>query len=113
MDKTGKKEPRMILALDLETTDEALDFLRRWGKRIKYVKIGPGLFAQGGTDFITRLREDGRKIFLDLKLQIPFFQRDLGDYSSYFRRKADDGICGKGPERQKYASFRGNCSHEP
>ena len=68
MDKTGKEEPRMILALDLETTDEALGFLRRWGKRIKYVKIGPGLFAQGGTDFITRLQEDGRKTFLDLKL---------------------------------------------
>ncbi len=64
----GKEKTGLILALDLDDTHSALKFLDSWGANIQFVKIGPGLFSRGGIPFITRLREGGWEIFLDIKL---------------------------------------------
>ncbi len=58
----------LILALDLDSLAEArrtMDIVR--GK-LDYVKIGPRLFALGGTSFVKEMVDYGFKVFLDLKL---------------------------------------------
>ncbi|MFP4481295.1 MAG: orotidine-5'-phosphate decarboxylase [Thermovirgaceae bacterium] len=64
----GNEKPGLILALDFENVDKARRFLDSWGKRVTFIKVGPGLFARGGRPFIKELTEAGWKIFLDLKL---------------------------------------------
>src|SRR5690606_7680930 len=64
--------PRMscdlILALDVETKDEALRLLERVGNELKTVKIGLQLFTRYGPAFVEEVAARGYDIFLDLKL---------------------------------------------
>ena len=57
----------VIVALDFEETQEVLDFLTLFEKPI-YVKIGMELFYNGGANFLKEIKDQGHKIFLDLKL---------------------------------------------
>ena len=59
---------QLILALDLETREEALAMLDRLGDPIKWVKIGLQLFTAYGPDFVREIADCGYKVFLDLKL---------------------------------------------
>lgn len=61
-------KPRLIVALDQDTVRRALYFLDKWGQRVRFIKIGPGLFAQGGRALLSELHGGGWKVFLDLKL---------------------------------------------
>ena len=59
---------QLILALDLETREEALAMLDHLGGSIKWVKIGLQLFTAYGPDFVREIADHGYKVFLDLKL---------------------------------------------
>ncbi|MGF1485360.1 MAG: orotidine-5'-phosphate decarboxylase [Opitutales bacterium] len=61
-------KPELILALDLPTEDEALAFLKKSGKDLKWVKIGLQLFLKYGRDITCRVSDLGYNVFLDLKL---------------------------------------------
>jgi orotidine-5'-phosphate decarboxylase len=58
----------LILALDTKETSDALSFLGRLEGAVQYVKIGPRLYAKGGTAFLREIMAMGYKLFLDLKL---------------------------------------------
>ncbi|HAV12812.1 MAG TPA: orotidine-5'-phosphate decarboxylase [Opitutae bacterium] len=58
----------LILALDLETREEAFAMLDRLGDSIEWVKIGLQLFTAYGPDFVREIADKGYKVFLDLKL---------------------------------------------
>jgi len=62
------KQCGLILALDVKTTDEAAAFLERLDRATSYVKIGPRLYALGGTKFVRSIIDRGYNVFLDLKL---------------------------------------------
>lgn len=58
----------LILALDVPTVHAAREFLEKLDKATQYVKIGPRLYALGGTAFAKEIIGMGYKLFLDLKL---------------------------------------------
>lgn len=59
---------QLILALDLETREEALAMLDCLGDSLKWVKVGLQLFTAYGPDFVREIADRGYKVFLDLKL---------------------------------------------
>lgn len=59
---------QLILALDLETREEALALLDRLGGSLQWVKVGLQLFTAYGPDFVREIADRGYKVFLDLKL---------------------------------------------
>jgi len=59
---------QLILALDLETREEALAMLDQLGDSLKWVKIGLQLFTAYGPDFVREVADKGYQVFLDLKL---------------------------------------------
>lgn len=62
------KKCELIVALDVPTPEEALEFLTRLDCATQYVKIGPRLYAMGGVCFLRKIIDMGYKLFLDLKL---------------------------------------------
>jgi len=58
---------RIIVALDVETSDEAESIVRELDRTVGAFKIGLQLFAAAGPKFVRKLVESGAKIFLDLK----------------------------------------------
>lgn len=65
---TDQKPCQLILALDLETREEALEMLDQLGGSLSWVKIGLQLFTAYGPDFVREVADRGYHIFLDLKL---------------------------------------------
>ena len=61
-------EEKIIVALDLETSDEAMEIVRKLEGHAKFFKIGLGLLAKGGLDLARELKQKNKHIFLDLKL---------------------------------------------
>jgi orotidine-5'-phosphate decarboxylase len=59
---------KLILALDLETREEAFAMLDRLGDSLEWVKVGLQLFTAYGPDFVREIADRGYKVFLDLKL---------------------------------------------
>jgi orotidine-5'-phosphate decarboxylase len=57
----------LIIALDLDSTSDALDLIGKLGHSCDFYKVGMELYAAGGPEFVTRLVSDGKKVFLDLK----------------------------------------------
>jgi len=58
----------LILALDLETRDEAAPILRQLAGRLRWVKIGLQMFTAYGPDYVRAVADQGFSVFLDLKL---------------------------------------------
>jgi len=58
---------RLILALDLDDTTQALTWAQRLQGRLTWVKVGSKLFTAGGPPFIRALLDLGFRVFLDLK----------------------------------------------
>lgn len=58
----------LIIALDLESTSEALDLVRKIGPAADFYKVGMEMYAVGGPQFVSHLQSEGKKVFLDLKL---------------------------------------------
>lgn len=58
----------VIVALDFSGAEEVFAFLDKFGEKRPYVKIGMELFYAEGPGIVSRIKERGHKIFLDLKL---------------------------------------------
>jgi orotidine-5'-phosphate decarboxylase len=59
---------RLIVALDVPTVDEARDLVRRLGASVTFYKVGLELLFGGGLDFARGLKDQGKRVFLDMKL---------------------------------------------
>jgi orotidine-5'-phosphate decarboxylase len=59
---------QIILALDLDSPDEALRWADRFGPRIGCYKVGLQLFSRSGPSLVRQLRQRQARVFLDLKL---------------------------------------------
>jgi orotidine-5'-phosphate decarboxylase len=57
----------MIVALDVDTADEARRLVARLGTRIGFYKVGMELYAAAGMDFVRELLGEGKQVFLDQK----------------------------------------------
>lgn len=58
----------IYLALDFPTGEDALNFLKKNELAGVSVKVGMELFYREGPSIVSRLKEKGHKVFLDLKL---------------------------------------------
>jgi orotidine-5'-phosphate decarboxylase len=58
----------LIIALDVDTTAEALRLVEEIGPAADFYKVGMELYAVGGLPFVSQLRAAGKQVFLDLKL---------------------------------------------
>ena len=65
---TNPKPCQLILALDLETREDALAMLDQLDRSLDWVKIGLQLFTAYGPDFVREVADRGYHVFLDLKL---------------------------------------------
>ena len=61
-------DDRLIVALDVHTMPDVQNLVRRLGDRISFYKVGMELFYSVGSPVVTYLKEQGKKVFLDLKL---------------------------------------------
>lgn len=57
----------LIVALDLPTAEEALKTASELKGLVEYMKIGKQLFTAAGPEFVKKLRDEGFKVFLDMK----------------------------------------------
>lgn len=58
---------RLIIALDVDTTEAALAVIDRLGDDITTFKVGFELFVSAGPSVVQRIHERGKRVFLDLK----------------------------------------------
>ena len=58
----------LIIALDVDSADEAWRLVEQVGDAAGFFKVGMELYAAAGLAFVRRLREAGKSVFLDLKL---------------------------------------------
>ncbi|WP_209122446.1 orotidine-5'-phosphate decarboxylase [Alkalihalobacillus sp. BA299] len=58
----------VIIALDFSSTDAVEEFLTKMPNKPLFLKVGMELFYNTGASLIHRLKENGHRIFLDLKL---------------------------------------------
>ena len=58
---------RIIIALDVESRDEARDVVDELRGEVGAFKVGLQLFTAGGPDLVRKLANDGVPVFLDLK----------------------------------------------
>lgn len=61
-------DDRLIVALDVPTAPEALEMAATLGDAVSYYKIGLGMLTGGGLACAMELKEQGKRIFLDMKL---------------------------------------------
>lgn len=61
-------EKRIITALDVSGAKEAYEAVKAIGAGVDYYKVGLELFIADGPAVLKMLKEEGKKIFLDLKL---------------------------------------------
>jgi orotidine-5'-phosphate decarboxylase len=59
---------RLIFALDIPSTDDAMRLVTTLGEAVSFYKLGLELFMAGGYfEFMDRLAENGKKVMVDLK----------------------------------------------
>lgn len=58
----------LIIALDVESREEARQLVRKLGDGISIYKVGMELYAAAGMDYVRELMAEGKEVFLDLKL---------------------------------------------
>lgn len=62
-----KENEKIIVALDVETSEAAANWSGRLKNEVGYFKIGKQLFTAAGPDVVRRIKAEGGRIFLDLK----------------------------------------------
>ena len=62
-------DDRLIVALDYSTLSEAKALVCELGESVSYYKVGMELYYSAGNEIIKFLKEQGKHVFLDLKLQ--------------------------------------------
>lgn len=60
-------DPKIIVALDYQTSDEALEFVKKVTPEKCRLKVGNELFTAAGPELVRTLCEKGFGVFLDLK----------------------------------------------
>src|SRR6266478_5735081 len=58
----------IIVALDVESAEEARALVRRLGAQVDFYKVGMELYAAAGMGIVRELIDQGKRVFLDLKL---------------------------------------------
>ena len=58
----------IIVALDVESADQARAIVNSLGDAASFYKVGLELVASAGPDFVRELKSRGHRVFLDLKL---------------------------------------------
>jgi len=61
-------DDRLIVALDVPTAPEALAIVEDIGEFVSFYKIGLGMLTGGGMAAAIELKEQGKRVFLDMKL---------------------------------------------
>lgn len=61
-------QQRLIVALDVDSHAEALRLVRDLGGEVSFYKVGLQLFMAEGLTIVKRIVEQGKKVFLDLKI---------------------------------------------
>lgn len=61
-------DDRLIVALDVPNVMDALALAEKLGDAVSFYKIGLGMLTTGGLACANELKEQGKKIFLDMKL---------------------------------------------
>ena len=61
-------KPELIVAVDVPTADQIPAIVNALPDRVTYYKIGLELFAAAGPDALRFLADNGKRVFLDLKL---------------------------------------------
>src|SRR5215468_1157653 len=59
---------RLIVALDLPAVEQAESMVARLGDSVSFYKIGYQLAYAGGLPLVRKLADQGKKVFIDLKL---------------------------------------------
>ena len=59
---------RIILALDVDETEEAISLVRELAAYVGAFKVGMQLFNSVGPDIVRRIQDLGGRVFVDLKL---------------------------------------------
>src|SRR6478736_975470 len=59
---------RLIVALDLPAVEQAEAMVARLGESVSFYKIGYQLAYAGGLPLVRKLADQGKKVFIDLKL---------------------------------------------
>lgn len=67
-EKIRRGVPEVIVALDVESGDRALELLDTLRGKINRFKVGSRLFTSEGPDIVGRINDRGASVFLDLKL---------------------------------------------
>ena len=81
-------DDRLIVALDVHTMDDVKALVTPLGDTVTYSKVGMDLFYSVGPDVVRLLKEQGKHVFLDLKLHdIP--NTVAGGLASLMGRGAD------------------------
>lgn len=63
-----KADDRLIVALDVHTMADVDQLVQKLGDTVSYYKVGMELFYSVGPDVVRWLSQQGKKVFLDLKL---------------------------------------------
>lgn len=62
-----KKKPELIVALDVEEGEKALELVGELKEKIRYFKVGSRLFTAEGPLLVEKINDLGCSVFLDLK----------------------------------------------
>ena len=68
MDAPGDPSARLIVALDVDERAPALRLVDRLGDAVSFYKVGWQLFIGAGFPLVRELKDRGKRIFLDLKM---------------------------------------------
>ncbi len=63
-----KADDRLIVALDVDSFDKMKALVEELGDLVSYYKVGMELYYSAGSETVRYLKEQGKKVFLDLKL---------------------------------------------
>jgi orotidine-5'-phosphate decarboxylase len=63
----NEAKEKLIVALDVKTSDEALKLVAALGGSVGMFKIGSQLFTSAGPELVKEIVADGNRVFLDLK----------------------------------------------
>ncbi len=61
-------DDRLIVALDYHTMENAQSLVRALGASVSYYKVGMELYYSVGAEIVRWLKQEGKQVFLDLKL---------------------------------------------
>lgn len=115
MMNTASENPRsssdspIIIALDFESADHAAALVSRLGDSVSFYKVGMELYAAAGMDFVRRLIDQGKHVFLDMKFY------DIGEtVKRAVARVASSGVSfltvhGSGAVMKAAVEGRGGC----